>query len=330
MLNASLAQVAQLRWSSTGTITSAEGACEHVLGRSAAALEGLNVQEALGTTGPRLAELATDLAGTGSPHIDFIQGRLNGHPRVFRLVCETEAGGAVTACVLDVEDILENAPPVQISRLSSSLSHEIRNPLSSVKMAVQTVARNPGLSERDQRRLAIANREVRTVERMLWLLSEYGRDSHPALEPAPLRAVVHEASALVGSELAERKVLLRIDEPPDVPRARVDAGRLRPVLAQLLLNVAMGQPENSTLVVTLVSAASTPEGAGARLVLDDATATLPVEEKESVFKPFGSMLARGAGLSLAALYQVMKGHGGDVTAEAIDPGTRYTLKFPPL
>jgi two-component system sensor histidine kinase HydH len=48
-----------------------------------------------------------------------------------------------------------------------------------------------------------------------------------------------------------------------------------------------------------------------------------------VFEPFGSMLARGAGLSLAALYQVMKSHGGNVTAEAITPGTRYTLTFLP-
>src|SRR5713226_9271675 len=88
---------------------------------------------------------------------------------------------------MDLRQVLSGAPPVQISKLASSLTHEIRNPLSSVKLAVQTVARSPSLSDRDQRRLAIANREIRTLERMLWLLSEYGREGTAALESVPSR-----------------------------------------------------------------------------------------------------------------------------------------------
>ena len=51
-----------------------------------------------------------------------------------------------------------------------------------VEMAVQTLQRAPGLSDRDQRRLVIANREIRTMERLLGLLAEYGRDAPPTLE----------------------------------------------------------------------------------------------------------------------------------------------------
>jgi two-component system, NtrC family, sensor histidine kinase HydH len=323
-VDSTLSQLAELEWNGSRRVRSASGACQHVLGRSSEELQELPIREALGISEQRLEEMEQALP-TNQTHVEFVHGLLAGKPRVFRLVMRRVQGGAVRACILDLEDALEHAPPVQISRLSSSLSHEIRNPLSSVKMAVQTLARNPGLSERDQRRLAIANREVRTMERMLWLLSEYGRDSFPALEPMPLRSVVQEAAALVAAELNERKILLHIDEPADAPRARVDVARFRPVLAQLLLNVATGHTEGATLVVTLRTTAA----GGSQMHLEDPSATLPPEEKESVFEPFGSMLARGAGLSLAALYQVMKGHGGDVTADASNPGTRYTLVFPP-
>jgi len=322
-MNPRLSQLVQLRWDTTQTVVAVEGACEHVLAQPAASLKGRPLREVLGLTQERAEELDS-AARPDVPTVEFVQGALSKKPRVFRLVLQRTDGG-VDACVCDLEDMLEKAPPIQISRLSSSLSHEIRNPLSSVKMAVQTLARNSSMSERDQRRLAIANREVRTMERMLWLLSEYGRDNSPQLETLPLRALVHEASTLVGPELAERKVLLRIDEPPGVPRARVDSARLRPVLAQLLLNVATGSAEGATVAVGLKNL----QQQGTQIIVDDPSAVLPPEEKESVFEPFGSMLARGAGLSLAALSQVMKSHGGNVVAEAVTPGTRYTLTFPP-
>jgi signal transduction histidine kinase len=224
---------------------------------------------------------------------------------------------------MEMRSLLKGAPPVQLSGLASQLSHEIRNPLSSVKMAVQTLARNTGLSERDQRRLTIANREIRTMERMLWMLSEYGRDSMPALDQHVPRTLVQEATAMVALELAERRVEVRVDEAPDLPRVRVDAGRLRPVLAQVLLNVAMGQAEGGSVEVTLRPG---PQGR-VLLALEDPVGELP-EALDSLFEPFECGLARGAGLSLAALRHVVEHQGGDVSAEAApDTGTVLTLTF---
>jgi two-component system sensor histidine kinase HydH len=64
------------------------------------------------------------------------------------------------------------------------------------------------------------------------------------------------------------------------------------------------------------------------LILDDPAAALPPEERGTLFDPFGSRLARGAGLSLAALRRVMTGVGGDVVAEgSAEPGMVFTLTF---
>jgi C4-dicarboxylate-specific signal transduction histidine kinase len=104
----------------------------------------------------------------------------------------------------------------------------------------------------------------------------------------------------------------------------VDAVRLRPVLAQVLLNVAMGLPEGGHVEVALRR-----EGDGrVRMVLKDPAAALPPEEHGTLFEPFGSRLARGAGLSLAALRRVMLNQGGDLSAEAgPEQGTVFTLTF---
>lgn len=322
-MNAQLLQAVQLVWSPSLRVIRADGDCATVLHRSATELAEAPLHVALGTTPEKARELDAR-AREDRRAVEFISARIGTQePAPLRLVLGMEAGEA-TAAVQDLDSLLDGAPPVQISRLSSSLSHEIRNPLSSVKMAVQTLQRNTGLSDRDKRRLTIANREIRTMERMLWLLSEYGRDSAPNMEQQPLRTVLQEAQAMVAPELAERRIELNVEEDPQLPRVRVDATRLRPVLAQLLLNIAMGQPEHSRLEVQLHHG---PTGRPL-MMLKDPAAALPPEERGTLFEPFGSRLARGAGLSLAALRRVMLNQGGDLSAEgSAEPGMVFTLTF---
>lgn len=318
-----LAQVVQIAWSESLRLTRAAGDCEGVLRTPAGELVGRGLHEVLGIPEPEAAALDRKARSGGGP--EFVRAQPAGQVHWLRLQLGAWEGQAA-AGILDVEAALQGAPPLQIFRLSSSLSHELRNPLSSVKMAVQTLARNTSLSDRDQRRLVIANREVRTMERMLWMLSEYGRDTPPNREAVALRALVQEAAAMIEPELSERRIPLQIDSPDDgvLPRVRVDPGRLRPVLAQLLLNVAMGQVEGTPVAIRL------ERGDGCtRLLLWDPAASLPAEEQAQLFEPFGSMLARGAGLSLATLRAVMRWHGGSVSAESSPSGgTVYTLSFP--
>ncbi|MBJ6761936.1 HAMP domain-containing histidine kinase [Myxococcaceae bacterium JPH2] len=322
-MNSHLLQVARLAWSPGLRVTRAEGDTTTVLRRTSADLLDRPLHVALGVSAERARELDAR-AREDRGAVEFAATHLGEQePSFLRLVLGVLEGEA-SAGVMDLGTVLEGAPPVQISRLSSSLSHEIRNPLSSVKMAVQTLARNTTLGDRDRRRLTIANREIRTMERMLWLLSEYGRDTTPNFEAQPLRTVLQEANAMVAPELAERRIELEVDEEPDLPRVRMDGSRLRPVLAQVLLNVAMGQPEDSRMHVSL------RQGGPGRvlMVLKDPAAALPPEERGSLFEPFGSRLARGAGLSLAALRRVMMSQGGDVSAEGgAEPGMVFTLTF---
>ncbi len=324
-MNAHLLQVVQLAWSPGMRVTRAEGDCAAVLLRPAAELVDRPLHLALGVSPERARELDTR-ARENRRAVEFLSSSFGSPERTpLRLVLGMD-GEEAAAGITNLDGLLDGAPPVQISRLSSSLSHEIRNPLSSVKMAVQTLARNlTGLNDRDKRRLTIANREIRTMERMLWLLSEYGRDSEPNLEAMPLRTLVQEAAAMVSLELGERRVEVQVDEQPELPRVRVDGARLRPVLAQVLLNVAMGLPEGSNVEVALRQG---PPGQ-VWMVLKDPAAALPPEERGTLFEPFGSRLARGAGLSLAALRRVMLNQGGDVAVEgSAEPGSMvFTLTF---
>ncbi len=252
----------------------------------------------------------------------------------FLRVGSGESGGWVRLALLgrghgwamDLDAVLHEAPPLQISALSSALSHELRNPLSSVKLSVQTLARNQELSVRDQRRLTIAQREIRTLERMLTMLSEYGRDRPGTVETVGVRELVAQAVEAIGFELKGRAQTVHVDVAATLPPVRADVHRTGPVLAQLLLNVAAALPEGASVEVQLLPRG----GGGALLTVRDVAATLSVEEQEQAFAPFGSRLAHGAGLSLAALRQVMRHQEGDARVHTDEkPGTLLTLAFAP-
>ncbi len=271
------------------------------------------------------AARALDARGRAGGGVEFVRAGTPDSSRWLRVSMTPGGATTIEARVQDLGALLEGAPPLQISRLSSSLSHELRNPLSSVKMAVQTLARNEGLSVRDQRRLTIALREIRTLERMLWMLSEYGREMPLAVDTWVLPDLIQESAALIEQDLNERNVRLELAGTEGLPRVRSDGVRLRPVLAQLLLNVASNLTEGQPLAVTL-----RPSGRGAEVQLLDEHAALTPGEEQRVFEPFGSRLARGAGLSLAALRRVLQQQGGEVTAlPAIPParGVLFSLDF---
>jgi signal transduction histidine kinase len=316
--------IARLEWTDELRVTAADGDCEAAMGATASSLVGRSLDSIFGIARAEAAQLDARARSDGAT-VEFFRVTVGDDARWLKVSAQAD-GARRVAQVLCVDQVLDGAPPVQISKLSSSLSHELRNPLSSIKMAVQTLARNTGLSERDQRRLVIANREIRTMERMLWLLSEYGRDTPPMAESIATASLFQEATALIEPELAERKIQVKIDQAEPSPRIKADVGRLRPVLAQLIMNVAMGQPEGSSLVVAI----DLQKGA-CRVRLVDPSAALQEEDRKKLFEPFGTMVARGAGLSLAALHRVMRAHGGDVTAEPTPgaaTGTVYTLTFP--
>lgn len=271
-------------------------------------------------TWERLVEAARQ-----GPAVEFIwQQRAGDDRRCIRVELRREADGTGSLHALDLSAALVGAPPIQLSPLSSALSHELRNPLSSVKMAVQTLARNDGLSERDQRRLAIANREIRTLERMLWLLSEYGRMTTPNPEPLPLRAFLDEAQQLIAPELSERGVGLTLDPEAAELSVRADRARTRVVLGQLLLSVALGTAGPHTLAVALHARTATHTV----LAIADRAARLATGEATQAFLPFTSPLSRGAGLALATLQTVLRQQEGDATLVDLgEDGVRYLLHF---
>ena len=311
-----------LVWGPDLLVSSLEGSAEGVLGRPASELVGRPLAEVLSMSAAEAHEFHLRVAPGGVVE-HLITCARGVHPVCLRATSLLLEGDLRAASVLNLTALLDGAPLLPTSWLAQ-VSHTIRSPVSSVKMAVMTLARNPDLSDRDKRRLAFAKMMLRETDRMLWFLFEYGRDTPPATEPTSVRALLQEAASMVEEELAERQVELAFqEEDRDLPAVKADPGRLRPALSQLLLDVAQGLDPGSRLRITLRRSAK-----GAQAVFRDPSSAVLPEERRTLYEPFGSRLARSNGLSLAVLRLLMLSHGGQFVAEGDgSQGTLYTLTF---
>ena len=223
-----------------------------------------------------------------------------------------------------------------IAELSASLAHEIRNPLASIRSAVEQLSRSP-FSGSDDRTLA--NLVMRESDRLNRLLSEF-------LDFARVRVARIEQLAL--ADLVNGAVRLAL-EHPDRSRgvaivSSVEPGRfliegdddlLHRAVFNLVLNAIQASPPDGEVRVEVFDAGAEqvgattafPNGAVAISVTDTGEGVAP-GIRDRLFDPFFTTKANGSGLGLAVVHRAIDAHRGLVLLDSSASGTRFTIVLP--
>lgn len=213
-----------------------------------------------------------------------------------------------------------------MARFASLVAHEVRNPLSAVKIALQTLERHGSLGPNDRRRVSIANREVGSIEVLLTEVMEFARP--PSLEMVPVdpRTPVGEAVAQVEAEWKDRGILFKTRMADRMVPMHLDPTRVRTATKVLCRHAAIAADEIGGGLVE-VELAALP-GGGCQLTVSDPGHPLPPEIREHAFEPFTPTRARGTGLGLAIVLRIAREHGGTADLrEKPGGGNVATLTF---
>jgi signal transduction histidine kinase len=238
-----------------------------------------------------------------------------GTPFAAQLLLRGATGGTVAV----VRDLTAGQPQADaairaddLARFASLVAHEVRNPLSAVKIALQTLERHGTLLPNDLRRTSIALREVLNIELLLNEVLEFARPPSLSRVPGDPRTPVEEAIAGVELEWASRGVSFARKLPERMAPATVDPVRVRTAVKILCRQAAVATEEvgGGTVEVTVREVAS-----GWELLVADAGRTLSPELREKAFVPFTPQRARGSGLGLAVVARIAREHGGDARIE---------------
>jgi len=215
-----------------------------------------------------------------------------------------------------------------IGEITTSLSHEIRNPLSAVKMNLQIIKRNAKLKGNDQRRIDISAREVMRLERTLTELLDFAKPLELHLVPCKVNDVLNSCVELLETKFGENGLIPIVRHDPDLPEISCDGEKLGQALINLLLNAIEASPEGGRIFIT-TRYRPDRKPQGVELFIEDEGPGISSSCLPEIFKPFFTTKSRGTGLGLSNVKRIMESHGGEVTVVNRNPhGASFRVFLP--
>jgi two-component system nitrogen regulation sensor histidine kinase GlnL len=209
--------------------------------------------------------------------------------------------------------------------LSRNLGHEVRNPLGGIRGAAQMLADE--LESGDQ--ATLARLIMRESDRIDELIQRFGQ---PELERREIDVypLLDEALDLLQAEFGDA-VRVERDYDPSIPEIRADASALRRVFLNLLRNACQAGATVINIRTRIEhSHALLQSGPGSVIRIDISDNGLGVPEtlRSLLFLPLVTGRRDGTGLGLAVSQQIASAHGGLLTFEPLERGSRFTLFLP--
>jgi signal transduction histidine kinase len=222
--------------------------------------------------------------------------------------------------------LVHTASLAAVGELSSSIVHEMRNPLASVKINIQALERKAGGGTQGE--LAeIALEQAERLERMLSELLNYSR-------PLELDTSGHVLAGLVGEAVEDARGGACAGTNVDI-RNRVEAGimvhadseQLRRVLVNLLENACRALEDRAGIVEVTASEQDSP--GMVRVSVADNGPGIEPERRERVFRPFHTTRENGTGLGLSNVQKIVEAHGGEISVdESPSGGALFSFTVP--
>jgi signal transduction histidine kinase len=213
-----------------------------------------------------------------------------------------------------------------VGRMAAHITHEIRNPLASLGLNVELLGDEVGADNQEARKLVTSiGKEVDRLSDITETYLRFVRLPKPKLEREDLGAIATSVLEFAGSELTLAGITWNIDVEPGLPDVVADESQLRQALLNLLRNAKEAMPSGGHILLAVGKAA---EG-HVRLVLADSGAGIAPENLVNIFEPFFSTKAKGTGLGLALVQQIVGEHGGRIEVDCPPGGgTRFTILLP--
>jgi C4-dicarboxylate-specific signal transduction histidine kinase len=218
-----------------------------------------------------------------------------------------------------------------VGELGSTISHELRQPLTGIGVNIQVAMRLLGRPRADIAQataaladaLADAGRASETIEQIRLMLRKQGPDA----TAVDLNEVSQHAASLLRRDAARRGARLDLALAPGLPPVRGNAVELRQVVLNLTLNaldaVAAVDGERRVMIGTVAA------GDAVELFVRDTGPGLSPEVEARLFDPFFTTKAHGLGMGLAIVRSLVQQHGGHVTAENhAEGGTVFRIVLP--
>ncbi|HJN89016.1 MAG TPA: GAF domain-containing protein [Verrucomicrobiota bacterium] len=230
------------------------------------------------------------------------------------------------------EHLRQNEKLSALGLLAGEVAHEIRNPLTVLKMLYHSLGLE--FPEKDPRTedVRIMGEKMDHLNTIVEQVLTFARNAEPQLQPTDVNKLIDDLSILVRRKIAQQKVELETRLAKPLPQARADAPQLSQVFLNLTLNALEAMPDGGRLAIetrAIHLPKSAPEPTHVRIEFADTGCGMDAETRERAFTSLlNTSKPGGSGLGLAIVGRIVESHAGRIKIKPSATGTTFSILLP--
>jgi signal transduction histidine kinase len=216
-----------------------------------------------------------------------------------------------------------------ITNLTSSISHELKNPLSALAMHGEIVENRIQKTEfagkeQSLKSLHTIQSELKRLNRIIHQFLSLARKSKTRLDFYECNTLIQEVILLVQQQALENKITLNIDLKQNMPKLYGDADQIKQVILNILLNAFDAIEKGGQIKIE-----SKQENNRIKLFIEDNGKGIPAAIQKQIFELYFSTKEEGGGIGLALCKNIIEAHEGTITFRSTEgKGTQFCITLP--
>jgi signal transduction histidine kinase len=215
-----------------------------------------------------------------------------------------------------------------LGRVVAGVAHEVRNPLSAIKLKVQLARRGSYTPEKLNETFSVISQEIERLDTLVRRLLELGSQQRIEHGVVDLGELISRRSTFF-NELAKRAGVTIMTPSCSKVLVEGDGDRLAQVVDNIMQNAFDAMPNGGELTISC-HCSGDPSGPGlVRVKFEDTGHGIPPEDQKHIFEPFHTNRAAGTGLGLAIARAIVEEHGGRLNfASQVGQGASFVVELP--
>jgi signal transduction histidine kinase len=234
--------------------------------------------------------------------------------------------------IVDVEEQLRQSEQLSaIGLLAAEVAHEIRNPLTVMKMLFHSLDLKFPPDDPRNEDAKIMGQKIDHLNLVVDQILDFSRRAAPKFAQLQINQLIDDLSLLTRHKLQAQRIELVRETDPEIPELMADATQLEQAFLNLTLNAADAMPKGGRLTIS-THYRGNEDGKEPTVVLefcDTGKGMTDAQQKAAFSSWFTADKTAGTGLGLAIVLRVIEAHGGTITIRSeVGAGTTFVLELP--
>jgi two-component system, NtrC family, sensor histidine kinase HydH len=216
-----------------------------------------------------------------------------------------------------------------VGKIAPALAHEIRNPLTSIKLLIHSMLQDAEDGSEQKGDLEIMLHEINRMEEFLQNFLKYARPSKPQMQNIDAIQVIKQVLHLMQARLKQNNIsLVENHENPVIP-LKADPNMLKQILMNLIINAVDAMGKRGVLTVSTKRVTDSQGHPTFIISIEDTGSGIPAEIIDTLFDPFVKDKEHGIGLGLSISQRIADLHHGHIQVSNNHPhGAVFSLHLP--